>query len=79
MRSEEVELGMRVVVRSSYRQFGEQVGEVTATFGHPSYLALELLLDDGRSELFWARDVRPYSAGVEEVYAAAGEGGVSTM
>lgn len=68
MRSEEVEVGMRVMVDRSYWQVGGQVGEVTATFGHSSYLAVDLLLDDGRSELVWARSVWPMA----EEHQAAG-------
>lgn len=62
MRSEEIRIGMWVVVGGSDRPFDGQVGQVTATFGHPSFLALDLRFDDGRLELFWAKDVSLHDA-----------------
>lgn len=64
MRAEDVKLGMRVVVQSDHSPFDGQVGTVAAIFGHPSCLVVDLRLDDGSAELFWARQVWPYAAGM---------------
>lgn len=65
MRSEEARLGMRVRVRESYTDPGFQgaVGTIAAKWGAPDYVALDVLLDDGRSALFWHHQLEEYEEG----------------
>lgn len=55
MRSEEVRKGMRVRVREDHDQPDLRgcAGTVMQVWGNPSYVALDVLFEDGRSELFW--------------------------
>ncbi len=32
-------------------------GRIVGSYGHPRYLALDVRLDDGRSELFWHHEL----------------------
>jgi hypothetical protein len=32
-------------------------GTIIGKWGHPEYLALDVLLDDGRTQLFWHHEV----------------------
>ena len=55
MRSEEARIGALVRVgesglRSKWRGL---TGRITARWGDPEYLALDVRLEDGRSQLFW--------------------------
>jgi len=34
-----------------------QEGTITKSWGKPNYLALDVLLDEGSSELFWAHEL----------------------
>jgi hypothetical protein len=60
VRSEEVRIGARVWVvgesalRSEWRGL---TGIVRAKWGNPEYLALDVLLDDGRTQLFWHHEL----------------------
>ena len=58
MRSEEALLGRRVRV-SAHLQSEQRgrVGMITGRWGHPSFVALDVLLDDGSSELFWHHEL----------------------
>jgi len=49
MESEEARLGIRVRVRDSLPRFEQRgkEGTIAARWGHPDYLALDVLLDDG--------------------------------
>ena len=59
MRSEEACIGMRVKVSRDYRKsdLREMNGTIVHRYGDISYLALDVLLDDGRSELFWHHEL----------------------
>ena len=59
MRSEEAYIGMRVKVSGDYRksELREMNGTIVHRYGDISYLALDVLLDDGRSELFWHHEL----------------------
>jgi hypothetical protein len=47
--------GVVVRVREGHRkpQFDGMLGTIKKTFGHPDYTAVDVLLEDGRAELFW--------------------------
>jgi hypothetical protein len=53
--SEETQIGKRVRVRTDHRttNWSGQEGTIAKSWGDPTYSALDVLLDDGRSELFW--------------------------
>jgi hypothetical protein len=53
--SEETQIGKRVRVRADHRtaNWSGQEGTIAKSWGDPTYSALDVLLDDGRSELFW--------------------------
>ena len=53
MMSQEALIGMRVSVRQEYRlaHLRGQKGTIKNRWGHPDYLALDVLLDEGGSEL----------------------------
>ena len=55
MRSEEARIGTKVMVGEA--GLGSQsrglAGTIIGKWGHPEYLALDVLLDDGRTQLFW--------------------------
>ena len=56
MQPHEALIGMRVRVLESDRrvELRGMFGTIEHRFGQPKYLALDVLLDDGRLELFWA-------------------------
>ena len=59
MMSEEARIGARVRVgafglRSEWQGL---TGTVIAKWGNPMYLALDVLLDDGRTQLFWHHEL----------------------
>jgi hypothetical protein len=53
--SEEALIGMRVRVRESLlrSELQGRLGTITGRWGSPDYVALDVLLDDGRTQLFW--------------------------
>jgi hypothetical protein len=55
MISEEALIGMRVRVRESLMRADLRglEGTIARRWGSPGFLALDVLLDDGSSELFW--------------------------
>ena len=55
MLSEEMQIGMRVRVRENQRTTSWRglEGTIAKSWGDPAYSALDVDLDDGRSELFW--------------------------
>jgi hypothetical protein len=57
--SEEALVGMRVRVRESLRRADLRglEGTITGRWGSPHYLALDVLLDDGRTPLFWHHEL----------------------
>ena len=64
MRSEEARIGARVIVgESGFRpEFWGLTGKVRAKWGNPGYLALDVLLDDGRTQLFWHHELEEIDA-----------------
>ena len=55
MRSEEARVGKRVRVRKDRRtaSLRDREGTIVKRWGDPSYTALDVLLDDGTTQLFW--------------------------
>jgi hypothetical protein len=55
MLSEEALIGIRVRVSNSLRRTDLRglEGTITGRWGSPHYLALDVLLEDGRTQLFW--------------------------
>jgi hypothetical protein len=55
MTSEEALIGMRGRVRESLLSpdLRGKVGTIKGRWGSPDYVALDVLLDDGRTQLFW--------------------------
>jgi hypothetical protein len=65
MRSEEAQIGARVRVgesglRSEWRGL---TGTVRRKWGDPEYLALDVLLEDGRTQLFWHHELEEIAEG----------------
>jgi hypothetical protein len=56
MQSHEALIGARVRVLETDRrpELRGMFGTIEHRFGHPEYLALDVRLDDGQLELFWA-------------------------
>jgi hypothetical protein len=61
MRSREACVGAKVRVSPAYRKPSLRgvVGTVETVWGEPLYAAVEVRLDDGRSELLWRHEVEP--------------------
>ena len=59
MRSEQAQIGAKVRVGYSGRcsEWRGLTGTVSRKWGHPKYLALDVLLDDGRTLLFWHHEL----------------------
>jgi hypothetical protein len=59
MLSEQTKIGKRARVREDHRtaNWRGQEGTVAKSWGDPTYSALDVLLDDGRSELFWHHEL----------------------
>jgi hypothetical protein len=70
LQSHEALIGARVRVLETDRrsELRGMFGTIEHRFGHPEYLALDVRLDDGRLELFWAHGLE--SAEQEEAEAA---------
>jgi hypothetical protein len=64
MFSEEALVGMKVRVRESLTRAHLRglEGTITRRWGNPHYLALDVLLDDGTSQLFWHHELEEISA-----------------
>jgi hypothetical protein len=65
VRSEEAVIGARVRVadsgpRSEWRGL---TGTIGARWGNPEYLALDVLLEDGRTQLFWHHELEEVGEG----------------
>ena len=56
LQSHEALIGARVRILEADRraELRGMYGTIEHRFGHPKYLALDVRLDDGRLELFWA-------------------------
>jgi len=59
MISEEAVIGARVRVGESGRrsEWHGLTGTISAQWGNPEYLALDVLLQDGRTQLFWHHEL----------------------
>ena len=59
MLSEEARIGKRVRIRADHRSMPLRglEGTVEKRWGNPDYIAIDVLLDDGRSELFWHHEL----------------------
>jgi hypothetical protein len=59
LHSHELFIGARVMVSETDRRadLRGKYGTIEHRFGHPEYLALDVRLDDGRLELFWAHSL----------------------
>jgi hypothetical protein len=59
MESPDVQVGMLVRVNEEDRNpdLRGQVGMVTQRYGKANYAAFDVLLDTGRSELFWSYEI----------------------
>jgi len=65
MLSEEMQIGKRVRVRHNHRMttWRHQEGTIAKSWGDPTYSALDVDFDDGRSELFWHHELEDSDAG----------------
>jgi hypothetical protein len=61
MRPEEARIGRRMRVRNDHRKadFRGREGTIAKRWGDPGYPALDVLLDDGRWQLFWFHELEP--------------------
>ena len=59
MLSEEALVGLRVRVRESLlrSELRGKAGTITGRWGSPEYVAVDVLLDDGRTQLFWHHEL----------------------
>ena len=59
MFSEETQIGKRVRVRADHptANWSGLEGTIAKSWGDPAYSALDVDLDDGRSELFWHHEL----------------------
>ena len=66
MLSEEAQIGKRVRVRQEHRMaiWRGREGTIQKSWGDPTYTALDVLLDDGISELFWHHELEEADSGV---------------
>lgn len=66
MMSEEALIGMRVRVGESLLRadLRGREGTIAGRWGSPDYAALDVLLDDGRSELFWYHELEEIEGGL---------------
>jgi hypothetical protein len=69
MTSQEALIGTRVSIREDYRlaHLRGRKGKIAARWGDPNYVALDVLLDDGHSELFWHHELEE----IEEIEEAS--------
>ena len=65
MTSDEALIGMRVRVREDLRstQLRGETGTIEHRWGNPDYVALDVVLDDGSSQLFWHYELEIIDAG----------------
>ena len=59
MLSEEARIGKRVRIRQDHRSVPLRglVGTIEKRWGNPDYVALDVMLDDGDSQLFWYNEL----------------------
>jgi hypothetical protein len=64
MRSEQAQIGAKVRVATlGVARSGGVTGTVSRKWGNPEYLALDVLLDDGRTLLFWHHELEEIAEG----------------
>jgi hypothetical protein len=65
MRSEQTQIGAKVRVGYSGRclEWRGLTGTVSRKWGNPEYLALDVLLEDGRTLLFWHHELEEIAQG----------------
>jgi len=65
MMSEQTRLGLRVRAgESGWRsEWHGLTGTIRARWGNPEYLAFDVLLDDGRTQLFWHYELEEIAEG----------------
>ncbi len=65
MMSEEARIGVRVRVgESGWRsEWLGITGTISGIWGNPDYLAFDVLLDDGRTQLFWYHELEEIAEG----------------
>jgi hypothetical protein len=71
LQSHEALIGARVRVLETDRkaELRGMLGTIEHRYGHPEYVALDVLLDDGRMELFWAHGLESAEE-AEKVFGA---------
>ena len=64
MRSEEARIGAMVMVSEAGlgSEWRGLTGTIIGKWGNPKYLALDVLLDDGRTLLFWHYELEQINA-----------------
>ena len=69
MLSEKVHIGKRVRIRADHRSTTLRglEGTIEKRWGDPTYVVLDVLFDDGRSELFWHHELEE----IEEIEEAS--------
>jgi hypothetical protein len=79
----EARIGKRVRIRANHRRWPLRglEGAIDKRWGNPDHVALDVLLDDGRSELFWYHELEEIaerlSSGTEAHRKDRGEGAPS--
>jgi hypothetical protein len=65
MRSEDAQIGAKVRVGYSglHSEWRGLTGTVSGKWGYPEYLALDVLLEDGRTQLFWHHELEEIGEG----------------
>ena len=59
MESREARIGTSVgVLDGAKRARKGRVGTIERTYGHPDYLAVDVLFEDGSIELYWCHELR---------------------
>jgi hypothetical protein len=59
LESREARIGTAVGVLDGARRAGKgRLGIVERTYGHPDYLAVDVLFEDGSVELYWFHELR---------------------
>ena len=59
MESREARIGTSVGVLDGAKRAGKgRVGTIERTYGHPDYLAADVLFEDGSVELYWFHELR---------------------
>jgi hypothetical protein len=66
MLSEEARIGKRVRIRTDHRSKALRglEGTIEKRWGNPEHVALDVLFDDGHSELFWYHELEESAEGL---------------